>query len=90
MIRVTAVNLRTELVEKPGSRLVAVGSVELSGEFRIEYIRVVRANDGRFLVAMPSRTNGIGAHRDVCHPISARLRKEIDAAVLNELGKIKP
>lgn len=88
MIHVTRVNFRTDLYEKPGSRLVAVGSVELDKEFKIEYVRILRPHDGRFLVAMPSRFNEVtGEHKDLCHPITERLRKEINEAVLDALRK---
>lgn len=89
-MRVTRVNLRTELVERPGSRIVAVGSIILDQELMIEYVRVVRAADGRFIVAMPSLVSTNGQHKDVIHPISSALRKKIDAAVLDELSKKKP
>jgi len=86
-LRVTSVSLRTELVEREGSRLVAVGSVELDGQLRIEYIRVVRLSDGRFLVAMPSQVNNAGEHQDVVHPTTKWLRKMITDAVLDALSK---
>lgn len=83
-MRVTRVTLRTDLLERSGSKLVACGSVTLDGELRIEYIRVIRTTDGRLIVAMPSQRNGAGAHRDLVHPIVGRLRAEIDAAVIQE------
>lgn len=86
-MKVTRVNLRTDLVERIGSRLLACGSVELDCELRIEYVRVVKTMDGRLLVAMPSRVNNAGMHRDTVHPITGRLRAEIDAAVLAEYRK---
>lgn len=88
-MRVTRVNLRTDLMLREGSssRLIACGSVELDGELRIEYIRVVRTNDGRILVAMPSHRNSAGAHRDLVHPVVQKLRDEIHRAVMDEVTR---
>lgn len=92
-MRVTAVSLRLDLIDRPGSRLVAVGSVELDGELRIEYVRVLLASDGRLVVAMPSRQTRVGEYRDTVHPTTPALRALIDEAVLakyREESAIKP
>lgn len=86
-MEITSVSLRTELVQRDGSRLIACGSVTLDNELRIEYIRVVKTNDGRFLVCMPSLVNGTGQHRDTVHPIKRTLREKINDSVLEELKK---
>lgn len=92
-MRVTAVRLRLDLLDRPNSRLVAVGSVELDGELRIEYIRVILTSEGRLVVAMPSRESRVGEHRDTVHPITPGLRSRINEAVLSkyrEESAVKP
>lgn len=83
-MKVTHVRLNIDLLQRSGSRLLAVGSITLDGVFQVEYIRVVRRTDGTLLVAMPSQKNNAGSHQDVAHPVSRQLRDDINNTVLAE------
>jgi DNA-binding cell septation regulator SpoVG len=87
-MHITSIKMRTELVQRNNSRLVACGSIELDHQLRIEYIRVVKTNDGRFLVCMPSLVNGAGQHRDTVHPTNPDLRKQINDRVMAEVKRL--
>lgn len=85
---VTGVRLRIDLLQRHGSRLLAMGSVVIDGVFQIEYIKVVRKPDGTLLVQMPSQISNDGVRRDVAHPITREARAAIDLAVLSEYNRL--
>ena len=87
-MQITRVNLSTELVHKEGSRLIAFGSIDFEDELRIEFVRVVKAYDGRILVCMPQLVNVTGQHKDAVHPLSKNLRQIVNEAVFKALGSI--
>lgn len=61
--------------------LRAYGEIVLDGEFAVHGVRVIEGPNGPF-AAMPSEEGKDGKHRDICHPISAELRKAVNEAVL--------
>lgn len=87
-MRITRVNLSTEISQKEGGRLLAFGSIDLDNELRIEMIRIVKTHDGRILVCMPSLINSAGMHKDTVHPLNSGLRQSINEMVFEALKKI--
>ena len=82
-MRITDVKIRKTFSEGP---LLAVASITLEEVFVVHDVKVIYANDRRFIV-MPSRKNTDGTYRDVCHPITASFRSDIEQAVLSAYEK---
>jgi stage V sporulation protein G len=77
-MHITDVKIRKIFAEGP---MLAVASVTLADVFVIHDVKVISANDRRFIV-MPSRKNADGTYRDIAHPITAAFRAELEEAVL--------
>ncbi len=65
----------------PNGRLKGVISVTFDGAFAVHDIKVVQG-DERLFVAMPSRRDTSGVFRDIVHPISSEVRKDIEDKIL--------
>ena len=61
--------------------MCAIASITLDGQFVIKGIRILEIQN-RLMVCMPSRRGPDGEHRDVAHPVNARVRLVIDTCVL--------
>lgn len=64
------------------SRLRALVSLTIDGEFAVHDIKVIEGPQRTF-VAMPSRRDEQGIFRDVCHPITPGARRQMEDAVLS-------
>jgi stage V sporulation protein G len=78
-MEVTKVSLRAVAMNK----VCAIASVVLDDAFVVHDLRVVNGEKGLF-VAMPSRKLPNGDFRDICHPINAEARQQIQDAVLTQ------
>jgi stage V sporulation protein G len=78
-MEITKVTLRPVAMNK----VCAIASVVLDDAFVIHDLRVVNGEKGLF-VAMPSRKLPNGDFRDICHPINAEARQQIQDAVLHQ------
>ena len=76
-MQVTKVTLRPVAMNK----VCAIASVVFDDVFVVHDLRVVNGEKGLF-VAMPSRKLPNGEFRDICHPISAEARRELEQCVL--------
>jgi stage V sporulation protein G len=74
---VTKVSLRPVAMNK----VCAIASVVIDDAFVVHDLRVVNGEKGLF-VAMPSRKLPNGEFRDICHPINAEARQQIQETVL--------
>ena len=63
------------------SRLRALVSLTVGGDFAVHDIKIIEGPE-RLFVAMPSRRDDKGSFRDICHPISAEARQQLESAVL--------
>lgn len=63
------------------SRLRALVSLTLEGDFAVHDIKVIDGPE-RLFVAMPSRRDEQGIFRDICHPITAAARSQLEDAIL--------
>lgn len=57
-------------------------SVTLDDSIAIHDIKIIQLGDKKKFLAMPSRKDENGIHRDICHPINEDFRIEITQAVL--------
>ena len=67
-------------------RLRALCSVTLGGVFVIRGIKVIEG-PSRLFLAMPSRKEGDGKFRDVCHPVSTAFRASLEDRVIAEYSR---
>ncbi|MBE6713147.1 MAG: septation regulator SpoVG [Ruminococcaceae bacterium] len=77
-MQITDVKIRKTFTEGP---MLAVASITLDGVFVVHDVKVILANDRRFIV-MPSRKNPDGTYRDIAHPITADFRAMLEECVL--------
>lgn len=62
-------------------RLRAVVSVTVDNSLAVHDIKIVQGDD-RLFVAMPSRRDEVGVYRDIVHPISPNVRKDIESRII--------
>ena len=77
-MQITDVKIRKTFTEGP---MLAVASITLDGVFVVHDVKVILANDRRFIV-MPSRKNPDGTYRDIVHPINAGFRVDLEEQVI--------
>ena len=77
-MKITGIKIRRTYDD---NRLRALVSLTLEDNFAIHDIKII---DGpqRLFVAMPSRRDEQGVFRDICHPITAEARKEMEDKIL--------
>ncbi|MCL2709214.1 MAG: septation regulator SpoVG [Defluviitaleaceae bacterium] len=73
--------LNTQDAADGGSKMRAIVSVTLDGEFVVHDIKVIQGENKNF-IAMPSRKVEDGTYKDIAHPIKSALRNAIQEAVL--------
>lgn len=83
-MKVTDVKIRKLFDDE--TPMKAVVSVTFDGQFAVHDIKVIYAREKYFIV-MPSKKNNDGTYRDIAHPITAELRKEIEDSVLEAFTK---
>lgn len=66
----------------PKNNLLAFASVKINDCFAVDGLKVMSGEKGLF-VNMPSAPDGKGGYKDVCFPITADFRKQLQAAVLD-------
>lgn len=79
----TKIEARAYPIAEPKSATVAFASISIDDKFAVSGIRVVNSENGLF-AAMPQTRDNKGDYRDVCFPVTAELRQQINDAVLNE------
>ncbi len=85
-MKITDVRLRT--VKNEGEiKLKAYADVTFEGCFVIHGLKVIDGQKGMF-VAMPSRKMPDGEYKDIAHPITPELRKEITDSVINKYNEV--
>jgi stage V sporulation protein G len=74
-------------MEKEDSKMKAVASITIDGEFVIHDIKVIESDKGLF-IAMPSKKDGNGEYKDIAHPINTATRNRIQDAVLAKYEEV--
>ena len=76
-------DIRVYPIDEPQGNTLAFASIAVAGLVAIRGIRAVEGKNGVF-VAMPQSKDKDGNYHDIAFPLIGNLRKEINAAVLNE------
>ena len=74
-------DVRAYPIAEPKSSVVAFASATIDDMFAVNNIRVVNSEKGLF-VAMPQVKDAKGEYRDICFPVTAELRKQLNEAIL--------
>lgn len=85
-MKITDVRLRTVKNENE-VKLKAYADVTFEGCFVIHGLKVIDGQKGMF-VAMPSRKMPDGEYKDIAHPITPELRKEITDSVIAKYNEV--
>ena len=67
---------------RPEGSIKAIASVNLNDCFAIRNVKVVDSSKGLF-VAMPSYKAGNGEYKDICFPVTAAFRQQLNDAVID-------
>lgn len=85
-MRITDVKIK--LLSRDDSKLRAVASITIDGEFVVHDLKVIEGTDGLFIV-MPSRKTPDGQYKDIAHPLRTEVREQIKDAVLAAYAQAK-
>ena len=69
------------------SNLLAFANVTLGGCFAVNDIRVMNGKNGPFM-SMPSKKGTDGQFHDTCFPTTAKMRNDLNAAVMGEFYRV--
>ena len=81
-------DVRAYPITEPKGNVVAFASVTINDMFAVNNIRVVNSEKGLF-VAMPQVKDNKGEYRDICFPVTADLRKQMNEAILGAYAEEK-
>lgn len=79
-------DIRVYPIDEPKGNTLAFASVAIDDLAAIRGIRVVDSEKGLF-VSMPQSQDNAGLYHDIAFPLNGDLRKEINAAVLDEFDR---
>lgn len=80
-------DIRIRPTEKADSKMKALASITLDGEFVIHDIKIINSEKGLF-VAMPSKRDGNGDFKDIAHPIKTSVRQYLQDAVIAKYNEV--
>ena len=80
-------DVRVRPVEKEDSKMKAVASITIDGEFVVHDIKVIESDKGLF-IAMPSKKDGNGDFKDIAHPLNTATRTRIQDAVIAKYEEV--
>ena len=80
-------DVRIRPVEKEDSKMKAVASITIDGEFVVHDIKVIESEKGLF-IAMPSKQDGNGEFKDIAPPINTATRTRIQDAVIAKYEEV--
>ena len=75
-------------VKKEGSKIKAMCQVTFDEVFVVKGIKLIKGDKGLF-IAMPNSKSTNGEYYDICFPLSASFRKEIQDAIIEEAKNYK-
>ncbi|HEX2925315.1 MAG TPA: SpoVG family protein [Ruminiclostridium sp.] len=67
---------------RPEGSIRATASINLNDCFAIRNVKVMESSKGMF-VAMPSYKAGNGEYKDICFPVTAAFRQQLNDAVMD-------
>ena len=84
-MKITDIRLRAVKSENE-VKLKAYADVTFDGSFVVHGLKIIDGQKGMF-VAMPSRKMPDGEYKDIAHPITPELRKEITDTVIGKYNE---
>lgn len=81
-------DVRAYPIAEPKGNTVGFASVTINDMFAVHGIRVMNGEKGLF-AAMPSAKDSKGEYRDICFPVTADLRRQLNSAVLDAYAAVK-
>ena len=75
-------------VKTKGIKIKAICHVTFDEEFVVKGIKLIKGDKGLF-ISMPNSKSTNGEYFDICFPLSATLRKEIQDAIIEEAKNYK-
>ena len=75
-------------VKAKGIKIKAMCQVTFDEEFVVKGIKLIKG-DKRLFISMPNSKSANGEYYDICFPLSASLRKEIQDAIIEEAKNYK-
>ena len=75
------ITTRITKLDNPESKLKALATVVLNGNFAVGGIKVIGTEKGMY-VAMPNHLGKDNQYYDDCYPVTAEMRKAINTAVM--------
>ena len=85
-MKITDIRLRAVKSENE-VKLKAYADVTFQGSFVVHGLKIIDGQKGMF-VAMPSRKMPDGEYKDIAHPITPELRKEITDTVIAKYNEV--
>ena len=85
-MKITDIRLRAVKSENE-VKLKAHADVTFDGSFVVHGLKIIDGQKGMF-VAMPSRKMPDGEYKDIAHPITPELRKEITDTVIAKYNEV--
>ena len=85
-MKITDIRLRAVKSEND-VKLKAYADVTFDGSFVVHGLKIIDGQKGMF-VAMPSRKMPDGEYKDIAHPITPELRKEITDTVIAKYNEV--
>ncbi|MDL2237855.1 SpoVG family protein [Christensenellaceae bacterium OttesenSCG-928-K19] len=79
--RAIKLDVRVYPIAEPKNSVMAFASATIDDIFAVNNIRVVNSDKGLF-VAMPQVKDKEGQYRDICFPVTADLRKQLNESIL--------
>ena len=84
-MRISSVKIRRTFDE---GQMLAIVSITFDKMFAVHDIKLIRTEDGKQFIAMPSRISaGDEKHLDIVHPITQEAREMITTAVIDAYNK---
>ena len=84
----TVTDVKVNPVKAKGIKIKAICHVTFDEEFVVKGIKLIKGDKGLF-ISMPSIKSTNGEYYDICFPLSADLRKEIQDAIIEEAKNYK-
>ena len=75
-------------VKAKGIKIKAICHVTFDEEFVVKGIKLIKGDNGLF-ISMPNSKSTNGEYFDICFPLSASFRKEIQDAIIEEAKNYK-
>lgn len=80
--------IKAKVYKSKQAWLKGMASITIDNCFVVKGIKIIESKNGLF-VAMPSKKQTNGEYSDICFPITAEARQQINEAILNEYNNLE-